>query len=121
MVHKIKTLLQYLVLGIGLILSISLIKSISKISHSDEKITEAKEEVIALEKENEDLAKKFSKVESLQFIEKEARDKLGLAQKGEIVVVLPDDNTLRSLSPKLTSKEVNLPDPNWKKWLKLFL
>lgn len=74
-----------------------------------------------LRKENEDLKKKAEEAGKDIFFEKEARNKLGLGKEGEIIVVLPDDETLKKLAPKREEEEDVLPDPNWKKWMKLFL
>lgn len=120
MINKIKVILQWGIVLLALILGYSLVKSIIKIAGSSGKVEDARREVQGLKKENEDLNKELMAVQSVQFIEKEARDKLGLAKKGEIVVVLPDDETLRSLAPKVEEKTSSLPDPNWKQWLKLF-
>ncbi len=120
MIHKIKAFLQWGIIILGLILAISLIKSTLKILGSNEKITQASDEVRELEKENEILEKEFKGVQNVQFIEKEARDKLGLAKESEFVLILPDEETLRSLSPKMQEKMRELPSSNWEKWLKLF-
>ncbi|CAN5294448.1 hypothetical protein BH10PAT1_BH10PAT1_7170 [soil metagenome] len=121
MLHKIKSIIQVLILIIILILSLSLIKSISKIVGSNQKLVDASQKVQKLKEENAKLAKNLQEAESPQFVESQARDKLGLAKKGEIVVVLPDETTLRALAPKMESEKPTLPDPVWKKWLKLFL
>ena len=44
-----------------------------------------------------------------------------MAKEGEIVVILPDPETVRKFAPSIYTEEEPLPDPNWKKWLKLFL
>ncbi len=43
-----------------------------------------------------------------------------MAKEGEIIIVLPDEEILGTLAPNLEEEEEALPDPNWKKWLKLF-
>ncbi len=121
MIHKIKLLLQWGIVLIAFVLGISLVKSISKIVGSNEKVLKANEEVKTLQKENENLDKELKNISSVQFIEGQARDKLGLAKKGEIVVVLPNEETLRSLAPKIDEKKYELPISNWEKWMRLFL
>ncbi len=121
MLHKIQSFIQYLTMILALILAFSLIKSISKIVGSNGKITDAQNSVHELQKENEDLKTRLEAVKSTQFIESIARDKLGLAKKGEIVVVLPDESILKSLAPKLENQKYTLPVPIWQKWLKLFI
>lgn len=118
--HKIKSIVKTGLLILALFLGFSLLKSISTIVGSNQKIIDANKKVLELEKEQKELNKKLSEVKSIQFIEQEARDKLSLAKKGELVVVLPDRDTLKSLAPHLPENKATLPDPNWKKWMKLF-
>lgn len=53
-------------------------------------------------------------VQSPEFAEKEAREKLGWAKEGEEVWVLPPINVNQ---PEI---EENPDIPNWRKWLELF-
>ena len=121
MILKIKSLIQYLILIIAIIVIYSLLKSISRLTGATQKITDEQNYVFLLKKENQDLNQKLLTAQSPQFVEQEARNKLGLAKKGEIVVVLPDINTLKNLAPKLPVEKATLPDPTWLLWLKLFL
>lgn len=118
--RKLKTILQWGMAGIGILLILSLVRSITRIVGSNEKVREASQHVSELQAENKNLSEELSTLQSVQFIEREARDKLGLAKKGEIVVVLPDEDKLRELAPKFSGKIYSLPDPNWKLWLRLF-
>lgn len=120
MIHKIKALLQWIILIIAFVLGFSLIRGIFKIVGSGGKITQAGQQVDELTRQNEGLKGQLANVSSVQFVEEQARDKLGLAKKGEMVVVLPDSTTLRMLAPKETEAEKKLPDPIWRKWVKLF-
>lgn len=61
---------------------------------------------------------------SPEFIEKEARDKLGLAKPGEVVVVLPPEDVLRRLAPINSEEEESVGEagwPVWRQWVRLFL
>jgi len=102
-------------------LGISLFGNISKISEADKKIKAKEAQVEKLRQENGEIKKRLEGVTSETYIEKQLRDSLGLSKEGEIVIVLPDKETLKSLAPKLEEEEDTLPDPNWKMWLKLFL
>jgi len=101
-------------------LTFSLARNITRTNKANLKIEEAKLRVEKLRNENEELNKKLENVKE-EFIEKQLRDKLGLAKEGEIIVVLPNEEILRKLAPNYTDEEETLPDPNWKKWMKLFL
>jgi cell division protein FtsB len=126
--NKIRTLLnklgdysKFLMVLVALFLGISLYRNFSNIKRSDERIEAARERVEDLKRENNRLKQELQEKQSEEFIEKELRDKLNLAKEGEIIVVLPDDEVLRKLAPKETEEEEVLPDPNWKKWFKLFI
>jgi len=112
---------SYLLLILALLFVISLVRNIIKIVEAGKRIDEAKARVEKLKDENSQLKSKLSQVQSETFIEKQLRDRLGLAKEEEIIVVLPDEETLRQIAPKVAEEEENLPDPIWKKWLKLFL
>ena len=64
-------------------------------------------------KKNEELKKILKSVQSPEFIEKQAREKLNMGKRGEVVVVLPKTENQR---PKIENEEL----PNWQKWYKLF-
>ena len=112
--------LRYLFIALFLFLSISLIRNIIKISQAGKVVGEASLRVEMLKEENLKLQERLDEVQDEAYVEKELRDKLGLAKEGETILVLPEEDIVRSLAPKLAEEEETLPDPNWKKWLKLF-
>lgn len=117
---KLKGYSVYLVVLLLLLLTVSLVKNILKISQAQDKVGRVKNRVEALRKENEELKEELGKIESETYVEFQARDKLGLTREGEIVVVLPDEEILRKIAPRFEEEAETLPDPTWKKWLKLF-
>lgn len=92
---------------------VNLTRSILELLGAGDKIKEAEERVAQLRLKNDDLQKKFEEVQSPAYLEKMAREKLGLAKEGEVVVILPPYQPPASPSSKENQ-------PNWKKWLKLF-
>lgn len=119
--NKLKVYLNYVILFIVISLFFSLLRNVSRIKRTNLRVKEAEERVGKLWEENQKLEVKLEEVQSVQFVEKQIRDKLGLAKEGEVVVVLPDDEILRKLAPKYEEEEAELPDPNWRKWMQLFL
>ena len=103
-----------------LLLSLSVYRNVLKIGSIYKKIADKEADVRKLEEENQNLEKKVEEVTSDDYIEKQIRDKLGLAKEGEIVLVLPEPEVLKKFAPKIEEEEEILPDPNWKKWIKLF-
>ena len=118
---KLKGLMGLLLLFIVLLALLSLVRNVLRISQSKEKIRESQERVEELKRESERLAREIEKVQSEVYIEAQLRDKLGLVKEGEIIVVLPEEEILRKLAPIIPEEEETLPDPIWRKWLKLFL
>ena len=118
--EKLKVYSNYLLIFLFLLMFVSLIRNILRVVESNKRIEKAQDQVERLKKENEELEEKLAVTRSEGYIEKQLRDKLGLAKEGEIVIVLPDEKILETLAPSLEEEEETLPDPNWKKWLKLF-
>ncbi len=125
MIEQIKSKLNWLtrigIIVLAILTISSLIQGIIAVKRSNDKIEEEKEKVAQEQKRNDELKKQLGEVNSQTFTETVARDKLGLAKPGETVIVLPDKEILRKLAPHIEEEQEVLPDPNWKKWLKLFL
>lgn len=67
-----------------------------------------------LKQENSELKKKLIEVNTPEFVEKQAREKLNLQKEGEIVVVLPKEE-VAGVSANLEEEPAH-----WQKWWKLF-
>lgn len=105
---------------VSLLMLVSLTRNIVKVREAKERLKEKEEYIEKTRKENEELGQRVDIFKSEEFIEKQLRDKLGLAKEGEIIIVLPDEETISKFAPSDEKEEEILPDPNWKKWLKLF-
>lgn len=107
-----------------LIVSLILIFTISRntfdLAKRGDSIEEAKKRVEELKQEQARLLSLREKVESEEFVEREAREKLGLAKPGEVVVVLPPEETLRRLAPKIEENDSPEKLPIWKRWVRMF-
>jgi len=112
--------LKYLFVVFFVLLTLSLARNVVRILKAGQKVEQAEERVEKLKKENEELKKRLETVGSEEYIEKQLRDNLGLAKEEEIIIVLPDEATLRALAPRTQNEQEVLPDANWKKWMKLF-
>ncbi|PIT89027.1 MAG: hypothetical protein COU27_02575 [Candidatus Levybacteria bacterium CG10_big_fil_rev_8_21_14_0_10_36_7] len=63
------------------------------------------------ETKNRFLKQKLSYVKSSEFVEEQAREKLGMVKSDEYTVV--------SASKTLSNKTAEAPKPNWKKWIEM--
>lgn len=95
----------------------SLVRSTSSLWQKQEFLVKAQKELERKKAENEELKKRLSQVQSQEFIEKEARNKLFLVRPGESQVLIPEDLLKASESAKGKSKDQK---PNWQKWWELF-
>lgn len=103
---------------IVLVVIYNLVSQISDALKSGERLSRQAEEVYKLEAKNKELKKKLSEIKSPQFIEEEARNKLGLAKEGETLVIIPDEKIKEILGATDSAQEQRLP--NWLGWLKVF-
>lgn len=101
-----------------LLLAYKLLVQITDAIRSGDRLSSEADAVYKLEAKNRELKKKLSDVESPQFIEQQARDKLGLGKPGETVVIIPEDKLKLVMEASSSAKEIRLP--NWLGWLKVF-
>lgn len=103
-----------------ILLTISIGENYLKLQKAGKIINEARGEVQKQEDEQRTLEKQLKEAESQEFVEKQLRDKLGMAKEGEVVIVLPEAESVRSLAPKRKFEEELPKEANWRKWKKLF-
>lgn len=118
--EKLSSYQVYLLVLLCLIFGLSFIKNLSRINEAKKRVDKAKQRVEKLKEDNKKLEEELAGMQKDEFLERQLRDKLGLIKEGEIMLVLPDAETLRKLVPDIPQEEETLPDPVWKKWLKLF-
>ena len=117
---KLKEFSIYFLVFVTFALLFSLIRNVLKIKRVNEEISKKEQKVDELIRKNEGLRAEVDTLKSEEHVERQLRDKLGLAKEGEVVIVLPEESILRKLLPNIEAEEETLPDSNWKKWLKLF-
>lgn len=102
---------------ISLLVAYNLISQIIEATKSEERLSNAAEIVYRLEIKNKELKKRLESIQSAQFIEEEARNRLGLGKEGETIVVIPDEK-IKQVLGATESAQIRLP--NWLGWLKMF-
>lgn len=82
------------------------------------KLADLETELFRLEEKNRELQTELKRVQGADFIEEEAREKLGMAKEGEKIVILPT-----SIPGELSEDFSNQPQPksNWRRWWELFV
>lgn len=103
--------LRYLVIIIGIILIINTVKAISDAWRAGDRVELRAQKINRLEKENDKIKQKIAEVESPEYLEQIARDKLNLSKPGEVLIILPKDYLSSS------SAELQIDSrKNWEKW-----
>lgn len=110
-----------IILGVIILLVLMVVYNISTqimdALKSSERLSQAADAVYQLEAKNRELKKKLAQVKSYEFVETEARNKLGYSKPGETVVIIPDDK-LKLVMGTTQSAQVRLP--NFLGWWKVF-
>lgn len=83
-----------------------------------DRLKEVTDNLQSLEVKNKELREKLEEVKKPEFIETQARDKLGLVKEGETLVIIPQEKIDEVLGMTKKIEEIKLP--NWQGWLKLF-
>jgi cell division protein FtsB len=107
-------------MAVFLILASSMFKSLKRIKEGDILIEKTRVRLEKINQENQKLANQLQITESPVFVEKQLRDKLGLAREGEVIVVLPEPEIVKKLAPVLPQDEEMRLETNWQKWMGLF-
>ncbi len=101
---------------VSLVAIIMLTRSIITVWQKGDVIQERKTELRKIEAENEALRRRLAEAQSPEFIEKQAREKLGMSKPGEAVVLMPPATEAAKMLEDLGQK----PVPNWLAWWRLF-
>ena len=116
MTHKHHIPLLPLAALVGLLVTIfGLSQSVVRLMGRKGMLKTKQEELVRLQKEQENLQNKLDLAQTPEFIEKEARERLNLAKVGETIILVESGDTQAQIQEKET-----IIVPNWKKWWHLF-
>lgn len=107
--------LRWAIILICAYLIVTTTRSIVEFWKAGDKITTREDQLNQLNKQNKQLLAEKARVESADYMEKVAREQLGLSKLGEQIVIIPEDLLKAQLA--IASTEAR---PNWQKWWKLW-
>lgn len=99
---------------LAVIVAVRLGANVWRLWRAGERVEEAREELTQAQRENEELKKRLAEVQTPEFVEKEAKERLGLAREGEVIVIIPEGETATAGEAKPEM------EPNWKQWWNLY-
>lgn len=109
-----KTIIPLIIIVVLLLVIKNIAGSIISLRQNSKIVTQLQEAEIAEKKKKKFLEQQLYYVNTSQFIENEAREKLGMVKPGEHIVLAPP-----SAEEKIETPTANY-SPNWVKWWKLF-
>jgi len=117
---RLKAVLKLVLLLVLFLFILGLCRNLWGLWHAGGRLEKAEEKVEELEAENAKLLGEKERFESGQFLEEQARNKLFMAKKDEVVLILPESATsdeeevFKEEELEVEEKEV------WQKWLEIF-
>lgn len=112
-----RRIIHLIIIGVSAVLVVNLSRSIWDLWRRRDILGEREAVLRRLKEEHARLQSELEYTQSPAFIEKEARNRLGLGREGETVVLMPNDK-FQMTNEKTEEKTINIP--NWKKWWRLF-
>lgn len=106
-------LLRWAIIIISVYLIVTTLRSMGDLLGARSKLTRREQALAALQAQRDELLRQQNKINSPDYLERVARDQLGMSKPGEQVVIIPAEF--------LAQGPVASPDdtPNWKKWARL--
>lgn len=116
-----KRLLAYIIMIVSVVVSLRMVKEIYQLWHVDDRLLEAKEELLMAKREQTDLKEQLKDTATFDWKEKKIRDTLKMARPEEVVVIIPEEITTNSVELIEVKPEEEGELGNWQKWWQLFV
>ena len=109
---KVTRLLPLIII---VILFINIIRSWVKWQQRTQILENAKDRLYQQQDEQKNLERELARVQSKQYVEEQARDKLNMTREDEIMLIIPSPFIIQQQTPTPADNS-----PNWQKWMRLF-
>ncbi|OGC92475.1 hypothetical protein A2899_02520 [Candidatus Amesbacteria bacterium RIFCSPLOWO2_01_FULL_49_25] len=106
---------DWIIIGLGVVMTVRLGSNVWRLYKAGDRVGETEAELAQALVEQAELKKQLEYVQTDEFVEREAREKLGLGKPGEVVVILPTPAELPS------AKTSEGRQANWRKWWELYV
>lgn len=110
-----KQFVRIIIIVISVYLIVTTVRSMVDLWNAGDKLTKRQQTLAVLQQEQQRLLERKAKVESEEYLEKVARDELGLSREGEETILIPAE-LLAAPAPKA----YDLQAPYWQQWASLF-
>src|SRR5437764_534929 len=114
---SLKKIVFFVFIIISLVIINNLVHSIYNLWQKQQLVVSARRELEKEKDQNKRYRDTLTSVNTTQFVEQEARNKLFLAKPGEKIIVMPSEALEASQSGVTATPDVRA---NWEKWWSLF-
>jgi cell division protein FtsB len=111
--------IRWIIILVSIFMIISLSRSVMDLWERRKILEVEQKRLTQLEQKHEELEQKLKMVQTPAFVEKEARDRLGMAKEGETVIIM-GDSSLPQDTGKQTQLDTSSMLPYWKQWWRIF-
>ena len=102
--------------GVGVVMAVRTGSNVWRLYRAGDQLKLAEAELLQAQEEHDRLQARLSEVQSQEFIEKEALEKLGMGRSGDVILLLPQEEMSNVKYPMS-----NEAKPNWRKWWDLYI
>ncbi|MEK7543735.1 MAG: septum formation initiator family protein [Patescibacteria group bacterium] len=112
-------IIRLIIIAVSAVLIVNLSRSIWDLWWRRDILGERQAVLQRLEAQNRSLQRELEYAQSPEFIEQEARNRLGLGKEGEAIVLMPNGQQ-EGRDNKQETENIKENVPNWKRWWRLF-
>jgi cell division protein FtsB len=112
---------EWVVVFIGALLALRSGIAVFRLWKAGDRLEVAQTRLSEVEQENIKLKGELAYTKTDDFVEKEAREKLGYGNEGEVILILPENSEVGKMSSEELESQENRNMPKWKKWWKLYV
>ncbi len=109
---------RLIILAVSLFVIFTLPRSIYTLWKRKDIVKDHQKTLEQVKRENEQLKRDLAEAETPEFIERVAREKLGMLKDGEAIVLLPSTESAIMVQTNELNPTENFP--RWKQWWRLF-
>lgn len=115
----IKRIFLITIVLFSVFIALNLTQRINNALQANARLEQSLNELNQLQRQNSELKSTLAKVQTVEFVESQSRDKLNLGRPGETVVLI--DQAAIDQFIKARQKPIEKPVPYWQGWLNLFI
>jgi cell division protein FtsB len=111
---------QWIIIFVSIFMIVSLSRSVVDLWERRKIVKEEQERLALVEKKHQELTEKLKMVQTPAFVEKEARDHLGMAKPGDTVIIMDTSSDNEKEHEGILSTNSSGQVPYWKRWWMIF-